>query len=84
MLTTPNTDLVLVGRTYDYNGGALAPANSTGSVVILNTAGKVLQEIELDSIMFGGIAVLERYVLFGTGYRYGGSTGAFMVYEVCT
>ncbi|KAK3679314.1 hypothetical protein LTR78_000875 [Recurvomyces mirabilis] len=76
-------DLVLVGRNYNYNGGALAPANSTGSVVILNTAGKVLQEIEVDTVMWGGIAVLEKHVLVGTGYRYGSTGGAFIVYELC-
>ena len=76
-------DLVLVGRNYDYNDNGLAPANSTGSVVILNTAGKVLQEIQLDTTMWGGIVVLEKYVLFGGGYRYGSTAGAFNVYEIC-
>ena len=40
---------MLVGRDYNYNSGALAPVNSTGSVVILHTVGKVLKEIEMDT-----------------------------------
>jgi len=76
-------DLVLVGRNADYNGDAQpSPAQAYGSVVILSTAGSVLDEIPVNTVMYGGIAVLDKYVMFGSGYRASNITGSFYVYKV--
>lgn len=52
-----------------------------GLIPVNKHTGKILDEYELDATMHGGIAVVDRYVLFGTGYEppYNGS-GSFYVY----
>jgi outer membrane protein assembly factor BamB len=78
-------DLVLVGRT----GNDDNPANfenTNGSLIALNKkTGKVLLNLPLDANFHGGIAVVDNYIMFGTGYApfmgYTGN-GSFYVMKV--
>lgn len=74
-------DLVLVGASGKFFSDA--PPGTTGYVVGLNKfTGKVVYLLATDDIMYGGIAVQDEYVLFGTGYAHFNSTGSFNVYAV--
>ena len=80
---TVTNDIVLVG-----DSGFVGPAgsaNDTGSVVVLNKhTGEILQQLHLDSVIYGGVAVSGRFVMTGSGYApvYQLGHGSFYVYEV--
>ena len=77
-------DLVLVARAGEYAlGQAVAPNSTTGSVVLLHKAtGAVAAEIPADDLVYGGIAIQDEYIMFGTGYRQAPGYGSFDVYIV--
>lgn len=56
--------------------------NTTGALIPINKrTGKILKQYPLDTIMHGGISVVDRFIFFGTGYhsRYKGN-GTFYVW----
>ena len=75
-------DLVLVGRT----GSGADFEDSDGGLVALNKqTGQIVLDLELDANFHGGIAVVDNYIMFGTGYApfmgyFGG--GSFYVMQV--
>ncbi len=78
-------DLVLVGRTGN-NDDPANFENTDGGLVGLNKAtGEIVLDLTLDANFHGGIAVVDSYVMFGTGYApfmgYTGN-GSFYVMEV--
>lgn len=73
-------DVVLVGAT-----GDVAIPGQTGSVVFLNKySGQVISEVPVNAIEYGGIAVQDEYVMFGSGYKGWAGKGSFYVYTVPT
>lgn len=66
-------DVVLVGVT----------GSEKGSVAFLNKAtGAIVKNLHVDAIEYGGIAVQDRYVMFGSGYKGNMGKGSFYVYTV--
>jgi len=76
-------DLVIVGRSGRFVT-SLAPNGTRGSVMLLDKAsGAVVDEIAADNIIWGGVAVQGEFIMFGTGYSYGGNAnGSFNVWAV--
>lgn len=78
---TPPTvvgDIVLVGRV---SQPGVLPITGDGTLVALGKEdGRVIFELPLNGTLRGGIAVQDRYVLFGTGYT--GSDGVLYVLKV--
>ncbi len=79
-------DLVLVGRTGSLDDPTGNFENSPGGLLALDKAtGAVLLDLTLDANFHGGIAVVDSYVMFGTGYApfmgYTGN-GSFYVMKV--
>ena len=63
-------DLVLVGKTGSDPNGTQNYDRSNGSLIALEKAtGRVLLDFTLDTNFHGGVAVEDRYVLFGLGYN---------------
>ncbi|KAK6430740.1 hypothetical protein LTR95_013102 [Oleoguttula sp. CCFEE 5521] len=79
-------DVVLVGVSGFQ--GAVGPPSTRGSVVVLEKgSGKLLKEVQADSVMYGGVAVEGRYAMFGAGYASDYQTpamGSFNVYQVAS
>jgi outer membrane protein assembly factor BamB len=62
-------DMLLVGASGKITAGR-------GSLMALTKAdGKILLDMPVDSILRGGIAVQDQYVMFGTGYSYANPLG---------
>jgi hypothetical protein len=62
-------DLVIVGRTgSDPNGTANYDATQGGLVATDKATGVVLLDHGLSTTFHGGVAIQDRYMLFGTGY----------------
>ena len=75
--------VVISGRTQLAAAGAGAAKG--GKLVLLNSdSGDVLNSMALDSPYHGGIAVLDEYLLFGTGYEnpFSNSTGSLYVVKL--
>ncbi|OCK76367.1 Quino protein alcohol dehydrogenase-like protein [Lepidopterella palustris CBS 459.81] len=79
---TVANDIVVVGRTGNVSLAASPPGTYGGLVVLEKTTGKVISEFDVDTILYGGIAVQDQYVLFGTGYSRNTGTGSFYVMSV--
>ena len=67
--------------------GGPAPYTGPGSLLALNKyTGKILRGVRLDASYFqSGIAVVQDYVMFGTGYRAGlpgEANGTFRVWRL--
>ena len=63
-------DLVLVGKTGSDPNGTQNYDTTNGSIVALEkTTGRVLLDFTLDTNIHGGVAVQDRYVMFGLGYN---------------
>jgi outer membrane protein assembly factor BamB len=80
---TPPTvvnDILLVGE-----AGEVVAAGGTGSLIALDKAtGATLFNVQVDSVLRGGIAVQDQYVMFGTGYSYASplNKGSFYVMTI--
>ncbi|KAH8896722.1 Quino protein alcohol dehydrogenase-like protein [Thozetella sp. PMI_491] len=62
-------DLVLVARTgQDPDGAGLYDQSTGGLVALEKSTGRIIMDHGLDTNFHGGVAVQDRYVLFGTGY----------------
>ena len=77
-------DVVLTGTTGSWEEGSLY-AKGPGDFIALNKfTGEILRDDVLDSFFHAGIAVVEDYVMFGTGY--GGleaaQNGSFNVWKI--
>ena len=71
-------DVVLVGAT-----GNIAIPGQKGSVVFLNKySGQIVSEVSANAVEYGGIAVQDQFVMFGSGYNGWTETGSFYVYTV--
>lgn len=77
---TVANDVILTGV------GGPAPYTGPGSFLALDKySGRILRETKLDAAYFqAGIAVVQGYVMFGTGYAsgVGGSNGTFNVWQL--
>ncbi|KAL8647677.1 MAG: hypothetical protein Q9226_006338 [Calogaya cf. arnoldii] len=71
-------DVVLVGV------GGPVPYSGPGTFLALDQySGKIRRETKLDATYFqAGIAVVQDYVMFGTGYGVGGDNGSFNVWRL--
>lgn len=77
-------DLVLVGKTGSDPEGTQGFDKSNGSLVALEkTTGRIVLDLTLDTNFHGGVAIQDRYALFGLGYNSGTSvSGSFNVMTV--
>ena len=63
-------DLVLVGKTGSDPNGTQDYDRSNGSLVALEkSTGRIILDLALNTNFHGGVAVQDRYVLFGLGYH---------------
>ncbi|KAJ8103655.1 Quino protein alcohol dehydrogenase-like protein [Lipomyces tetrasporus] len=75
-------DIIVVGRNAPV-GQFGAPTGIYGGLVVLaKTTGKVIAEFDLDNDFYGGVAIQNQYILFGTGYNGHNGTGSFYVMSV--
>jgi len=74
-------DIVLVRTTNPIN--VTDPALFHGEFLALDKhTGQTLLDIPLDTVVYGGIAVQDQYVLFGTGYNGLTTPASFRIYKV--
>ena len=73
-------DVVLTGRTQ--LGNLVTRAYGPGGLVALNKiTGAVLRDYQLNTSFYGNIAIVDNYVLFGTGYNNATGYGGFHVWQ---
>ncbi len=73
-------DVVLTGRTQ--LGNLVTGAHGPGGLVALNKiTGAVLRDYQLNTSFYGNIAIVDNYVLFGTGYNNATGYGGFHVWQ---
>lgn len=59
-----------------------APTGLGGLVAMEKRTGIILHDYTLDDIFYANIAIVDRYVMFGTGYGFGSGNGTFQVWQL--
>ncbi|KAK9343136.1 hypothetical protein V1522DRAFT_454225 [Lipomyces starkeyi] len=75
-------DIVVVGRNAPVGQFGAPTGVYGGPVVLAKTTGNVIAEFDLDNDLYGGVAIQNQYILFGTGYNGHNGTGSFYVMSV--
>jgi outer membrane protein assembly factor BamB len=77
-------DVVLTGITGNFSEGNANPVGSGSFLALNKKTGEILSEVPLDASFRGNFAVMQDYVLFGTGYGRSGAedNGTFNVWQV--
>lgn len=76
-------DVVFNGRSGGVPAAAGGPPTGLGGLVAMDKrTGTILHDYTLDAIYYANIAIVDRYVMFGTGYGFGTGNGTFQVWQL--
>lgn len=74
-------DIVLTGRAGFYTPSGPVAGGQKGSLISLDRdTGSILKSWDLDSLFHGAVAVVDDFVMFGTGYA--SANGSFDVWRI--
>ena len=75
-------DVVFTGRTGTLSAPGGNPVGPGGMIALNKKTGAVLHDYTLDNVYYGNIAIVDDYVMTGSGYGFANVSGTFEVWQV--